>query len=238
MKVYLPNNWQEFISQTYIKKIYNKISEKEIINNLILTDVFFIILGIVIDRFFDFNTENFMTIYFLFLLIVLLIIILFKFVVFVINQVKRFFRWKNFTLISDTPEEMINKFNDNICYDIVTSKSYLDLMNCENIQVNEKIFYYIECSYYRNKVINQLCLMIQKIPDVFTENKDEILYQNKISIIRLENILNIINDISNSLTNEFENIDTLNKLSLIKEENEEYNSQLKLFINKYKKIFN
>ena len=113
----------------------------------------------------------------------------------------------------------------------------MDLLKCKNINSNEKIFYYIECSYYRNKAINQLFSMVQKIPEVFSDNMDKILYYNKISVVRLENLLNIIDDITNSLSYYFDELDVSNSLLLISDENKKYYEQFSKFKNRYKEAF-
>lgn len=237
MKFYSPNSWQEFITQKHIKAIYEKIYQKQYTKTFVLLDLFFLVLGIVIDRLFDSISDEFWLIYFMVLLIILLIIGIINFIIFLIKQIKKFIKSKNFSLSSETPDDMVKIFNDIICYDIITSKTYIDLLKCKNINLNEKIFYYIECSYYRNKAINQLFLMAQKIPEVFSDNMDKILYYNKISVVRLENLLNIIDDITNSLSDYFVELNTSNSLLLISDENNRYYEQFTRFKNKYKEAF-
>lgn len=238
MKFYSPNSWQKFITQKHIKAIYEKICQKQYAKTFVLLDLFFLVIGIVIDRLFDGHiSNNFWSIYFMILLTILLIIGIINFIIFLIEQIKKFIEWKNFSLSSETPEDMIKIFNDIICYDIITSKTYMDLLKCKNINSNEKIFYYIERSYYRNKAINQLFSMVQKISEVFSDNMDKILYYNKISVVRLENLLNIIDDITNSLSYYFDELDVSNSLLLISDENKKYYEQFSKFKNMYKEAF-
>lgn len=236
MKYYSPNNWQEFVTQKYIKNIYEKISKKDYTKTFILADLFFLVLGIVLDRLYDLFSDEFMSRYLTILLVVLLVITILKFINIIFKQINKFIKWKNVSLVKDTPDEMKIIFNDIICYDIITSKSYSNLMQSKCIDSNEKFYYYIECSYYRNKVIKQLFLMIQSISDIFSENSDEIFYYNKISIARLENIIKIVKDISNSL-DDCTDISNDNDLSLIKEENDRYYHNFIEFERKCKEVF-
>ena len=101
MKFYSPNSWQEFITQKHIKAIYEKICQKQYAKTFVLLDLFFLVLGIVIDRLFDGHiSNNFWSIYFMILLTILLIIGIINFIIFLIGQIKKFIEWKNFSLSS------------------------------------------------------------------------------------------------------------------------------------------
>lgn len=153
---------------------------------------------------------------------------------------------KNYTKQSSfadkSPEEMIGIFDNEVCFNTLTSKVYADYLSKGNynkkVNDEELVFYYFEASFYRNKTIRQLMNMNYKLKNVFSNDINEIIGQKKISIARLENILETIDYITLVLNLKKKCIDKNKNKELIFKENSEYYGQYVLFRDSIKETFN
>lgn len=224
MKHFSPNNWQDFITQKYVKKIYEQITKKKYAQTLILFDLLLLVFGVILDRFFEIDDKSFMLWYFIALLCITLFCV---FIVIIIFVTKKIISWKNITLTEAKVEDMIYSFNNMVCYDVITSKSYLKLYLSNNIITkSERTFYFLESSYYRNKSIKQLFSMIHRVADVFSKESTTVISSDKISIDRLKNILNLIDEITLILEKEIIEDKTMDNVELIQQENKYYTDMI------------
>ena len=96
---------------------------------------------------------------------------------------------------SDIPKDkdMINVFDNEVCYYVMMAKAYSKKI--KRISDEEDIFFYIEMCFYLNKAIYHLSCMENSIDVVFSEKCEEIYADKKISLTRLKNLYNIIEEI-------------------------------------------
>lgn len=97
-------------------------------------------------------------------------------------------------------QEFINSFDNEICYFVLMSDSYFQMLNKATASStppkNELVcFYYIEGSYYFNKAVGEMCSLHNIVNDVLTTNTNSIISERKISVLRYHNIVDILEGI-------------------------------------------
>lgn len=89
----IPNYWQEFITNGYIKKIYNNIfriiKRYNIENKILFFDLLLLILGVIIDKFSNVIPEECFIAYFIILVVIFLIVLLSSVFGFIIKRLWR-----------------------------------------------------------------------------------------------------------------------------------------------------
>lgn len=194
------NEWQELSLKKDIEKILKYLKERRT-----LEFTFTIDLTIALAAFFlDLIDKNLFVKY---IIIVLMCISLgITLGITIINYgkiIKNTFINKYRTYNSFSKEELVDLFDNDICYCIMTANSYYEMLKSllpsEGENNNLFRFYYIETWYYINKAKYQLQRMIYKEKDIFTKDPSQIVNKNMISISRLINLIRLIDSLQISI---------------------------------------
>ena len=195
MKNYHANGWQDFSVKKYVEKIARNTAHTKIINTGIIVDFLLLLVGIIIEQSIP-VTEIEKKIYILILIIIAILSLSSVWVVQLFDYIKN-----KSTRVQHRIRRCVDSFDNEICYYVMMSKSFQDLLNnCnDNEDKNMRIFYYTEMCFYRNKTIVELYKMIQILNLVFEINPGKVRSQKKISVFRLENIIKMVNEINDSI---------------------------------------
>ncbi|GHU83397.1 hypothetical protein AGMMS50284_6870 [Clostridia bacterium] len=233
MKNYQANNWQELSLRKELQDIKKVLVKNERKYWAIIFEIGLIFVTIILDRYFEiFPNKEDQKHYLTFLAVIIGITVVIWFISTIIPAIAKL---QN-SVVNPSINEMINSFDDKICYYAMMSTSFFDLYNAadETKEKNQKIFYLIEMCYYRNKIIKILYDMRKSLKNVFETDENFVISSRKISIGRLENIILLLNSITDSIDKEKNHIESLNEKKSILTVNEEYNKDFQKFKNSVK----
>lgn len=233
MSNYPANGWQDFSLKKDIEKLLKFLKAREITNLLVLFDLSLVILGVTLDRVFDVIPEKEKIRY----LIVMTVLCAFPLVVIIIRGAYLIVKGRQIKRMS--AREMIDMFDNEICYYLMMSQSFYDLFcQTQETDKNKKSFYFIEMCFYRNKTMDKLFKTFYKISAVYTDSADIMCIQKKISIARLYNLIDTLDEIEIYIKKNIHCIEHLKNYQSILEVNEINKENLDIFIDEVNNIFN
>lgn len=234
MKNYHANGWQDFSEKKDIEKIVRNTSQAKIINTGIMLDLFLLLLGIIIEQSVPVG-EWAKKIY----LFILIAIAAFSLCAVWVKQLCRYVS-EHIKGKDIRTKKFIDIFDNEICYYVMMSKSFQDLLiNCNGPEdLNKKVFYYTEMSFYRNKAIRKLYRMIQVLQMVFETDIGKIRVYRRVSVFRLENILRLIEEINECISVQETSIQTYHSKDILIQENKERLNNFNQFKKECKNVFN
>lgn len=233
MKKNHANGCQDYYINQNIEKIVKNTAHMKVISIGILFEFILILIGIAIEQSI-YVTEFFKRIYICVLICVLITIVLYIFLLKLVNYIKnKSMRVKN------RIRRHVNSFDDEICCYVMKCKYFQEFFSgCNDKEdINKKIFYYTEICYYRNKAICELYKMIQVLTLVFEINPGKIRTQKKVSIFRLENIIKLINEITDFINSHEEIISSYYYKNVLIEENNNRSDNFEQLKSMIKEVF-
>lgn len=223
----------------YIKNDMDKIVKNthqiKMLNIGILTNVILLILGIILKETSSIVFNNVKEVYLCLFLIVAFIPI----IILCIEQL--IFCIKEHSMrLKQKIGKFVDTFDNEICYYVIKSKSFKDILGERNNQheINLKVFYYTQMCFYRNKAILELFKMIQYLPLVFDKNAGRVRSEKKVSVLRLENIMKLINEINIFIESEKNIVNSYSSKNVLLEENAIRQTNFIDLNNEIKEVFN
>lgn len=199
-------------------------------------DIAIAVIAIVIDEFLSPADESNRT----WLFWALFVMSLVPFVVILLIAIRDQIRKRNGAYNVYSVSELIDSFDNDICYYVMMADTYNQMLNDSIKQGdnNVAVFYYIETWYYVNKAKSKMHKMLYKTKQIFTKEPNDVLQRNMISISRLVNIIMIIEDIRVSSNKFIDNKSLVLTDKSIVEINGEYDKSYRNFISKINENFN
>lgn len=199
-------------------------------------DIAIAVIAIVIDEFLSPADESNRT----WLFWALFVMSLVPFVVILLIAIRDQIRKRNGAYNVYSVSELIDSFDNDICYYVMMADTYNQMLNDSIKQGdnNVAVFYYIETWYYVNKAKSKMHKMLYKTKQIFTKEPNDVLQRNMISISRLVNIIMIIEDIRVSSNKFIDNKSLVLTDKSIVEINREYDKSYRNFISKINENFN
>ena len=223
MKNYNAYNWQEFSLKKDIEAIVRNTKQSKLLNTGVLIDFLLLLVGIIIEHLYPVS-ELEKKIYITILVIIAILSLSIVWIERVIAYIKERLGHKSFRI-----KNSIDKFDNEISYYIMTSKSFQDLLDkCkQDTDVNIKVFYFTQMCFYRNKAVYGIYDMINMLQDIFDLDVRKIISYKKISMLRLENIIKLILEINRDITDNMCVINTYESQKIFQEENKYANDRFK-----------
>lgn len=230
------NEWQELSLKKDIEKISRVITRNKLITYAFIFDIAIAVIAIVIDEFLSPADESNRT----WLFWALFVMSLVPFVVILLIAIRDQIRKRNGAYNVYSVSELIDSFDNDICYYVMMADTYNQMLNDSIKQGdnNVAVFYYIETWYYVNKAKSKMHKMLYKTKQIFTKEPNDVLQRNMISISRLVNIIMIIEDIRVSSNKFIDNKSLVLTDKSIVEINREYDKSYRNFISKINENFN
>lgn len=199
-------------------------------------DIAIAVIAIVIDEFLSPADESNRT----WLFWALFVMSLVPFVVILLIAIRDQIRKRNGAYNVYSVSELIDSFDNDICYYVMMADTYNQMLNDSIKQGdnNVAVFYYIETWYYVNKAKSKMHKMLYKTKQIFTKELNDVLQRNMISISRLVNIIMIIEDIRVSSNKFIDDKSLVLTDKSIVEINREYDKSYRNFISKINENFN
>ncbi len=224
-------DWSELALKKDIENINKKLDSQEPIFLSVCIEIVIAVGVILIDHLFDISTIPWYV-----WLITGLIAILPPFVLIIVALVKYIKKIIHAVKGKYNITKYVDMFDNSICYWVMMSKSFCDLLKDENkiLSKEEKMFYFQEANYYINKSIYELDEMTPIADKIFSNKNSEILRGHVISVQRFEVILNLLKSVRSDLK---ENSKSFGEYENCKEKQIEINLQYdKMMISFIKKI--
>lgn len=230
------NEWQELSLKKDIEKISRVITRNKLITYAFIFDIAIAVIAIVIDKFLSPADESNRT----WLFWALFVMSLVPFVVILLIAIRDQIRKRNGAYNVYSVSELIDSFDNDICYYVMMADTYNQMLNDSIKQGdnNVAVFYYIETWYYVNKAKSKMHKMLHKTKQIFTKEPNDVLQRNMISISRLVNIIMIIEDIRVSSNKFIDDKSLVLTDKSIVEINREYDKSYRNFISKINENFN
>lgn len=134
---------------------------------------------------------------------------------------------------SDIPDmqQMIDLFDNDICYYVLMAESYADELRKidKNTPGEVDKFYFIETCFYTNKAIYNLSLTTNVINRLYSDDVEELYKKRKISLTRLYNLFRIIDSIIEMIENYFDIISDIDQKQNYKELFSKYKMSYNVF---------
>lgn len=189
------NEWQELSLKKDIEKIRKSVSKNQEVHNAVVFDLIVAVFAILMDKFLSHSTETEKT----WLFWVLCVLCIAPFLIILIKHIYTKIKKKKNTYIIYSISELIDSFDNDICYYVMMADTYNQMLSeiiaQDNYNNNVATFYYIEAWYYINKAKYKLYSMLYKTEKIFSNDTDVVLRKNLIAINRLVNIALIIEDV-------------------------------------------
>lgn len=230
------NEWQELSLKKDIEKISRVITRNKLITYAFIFDIAIAVIAIVIDKFLSPADESNRT----WLFWALFVMSLVPLVVILLIAIRDQIRKRNGAYNVYSVSELIDSFDNDICYYVMMANTYNQMLNDSIKQGdnNVAVFYYIETWYYVNKAKSKMHKMLYKTKQIFTKEPNDVLQRNMISISRLVNIIMIIEDIRVSSNKFIDDKSLVLTDKSIVEINREYDKSYRNFISKINENFN
>ena len=189
---YKVNEWQELSIHKDIRKISKTLSDNQSIKFAIGFDLCIATIAIIIDKCLTSNNDV-PPLYTKIVFWGLLAISISPFIFVGIRRLCKYIEKKNTTYPSHSIPELIDIFDNDICYYVMMADSFNQtLIDSKQLNINTATFYYIETWYYINKAKYQLYSMLYKTQYIFSNDTEIVMKKNLISVDRLINIVNIM----------------------------------------------
>lgn len=230
------NEWQELSQKKDIEKILKVISHNESIAYALVFDFAIAVIAIIIDKFLSDELRTNMS----WLFWVLLVVSLIPFIVISLIGIRNLIRKRNGAYNVYSVSELIDSFDNDICYYVMMADTYNQMLKDSIAQSdnNVAVFYFIETWYYINKAKSKMYKMLYKTKQIFTNESNDVVQRNMITIPRLVNIVMIMEDIRISSNEFLENKELVLPDKSIVEINKKYDQAYRDFINQINESFN
>lgn len=230
------NEWQELSLKKDIEKISRVITRNKLITYAFIFDIAIAVIAIVINKFLSPADKSNRT----WLFWALFVMSLVPFVVILLIAIRDQIRKRNGAYNVYSVSELIDSFDNDICYYVMMANTYNQMLNDSIKQGdnNVAVFYYIETWCYVNKAKSKMHKMLYKTKQIFTKEPNDVLQRNMISISRLVNIIMIIEDIRVSSNKFIDDKSLVLTDKSIVEINREYDKSYRNFISKINENFN
>lgn len=174
------NEWQELSLKKDIEKISRVITRNKLITSAFIFDIAIAVIAIVIDKFLSPADESNRT----WLFWALFVMSLVPLVVILLIAIRDQIRKRNGAYNVYSVSELIDSFDNDICYYVMMANTYNQMLNDSIKQGdnNVAVFYYIETWYYVNKAKSKMHKMLYKTKQIFTKEPNDVLQRNMISI--------------------------------------------------------
>ena len=191
------NDWQDFSLKKDIENLNRLVKRACDIGSTIIIEVVLAFGAVLFDRFFDIGNENLRSTVWI---IVAIIIVALPVLKYGIPAIRNLLRTRSISVDFKAETEYIDSFDNEICYYVMIADSFLDLLKHDTtVDTFRKAFYFAETRFYLNKAIDKLAKMMFKLGRIFDDDIDIVTKNKKISIARLNNILDIIVNIEKEI---------------------------------------
>ena len=190
------NEWQELSLKKDIEKILRYLKKKRKTELFLSVEATIALLTLYLDVFDKKDASVMRTIIFVIIVLITTITIIYYLKTKIESLKNKYKTYNSFSM-----HELVDLFDNDICYCIMTANSYYEMLKNVSAGQNNNIFefYYIETWYYINKTKYQLQRMIYKEKDIFTNDPNQIVNKNMISLTRLLNIIALIESLQNEI---------------------------------------
>ena len=193
-------DWQTFSQKKNIEEIARNTKDKNDIQLTAVIEIFMTIASIVADNVLSGVLHSFVWGLILFLSVIPIILLLSKYVM-------RF--WKKCQPGSDIPnsKDMIDLFDNDICYYALMAESYSDKLctteEKREVKTQIEVFCFIEACYYVNKAVYELSRTANSFPAIYSDDVDGLYNDRTISITRLLNVFKILDTVIEKIEKRF-----------------------------------
>ena len=228
------NEWQEMALKKDTEAILKKIVSNEPIFLSLSWEIIIAVGSIIIDHLFEIESISIYIWYFCLVAAIMppVLILLVRFIKWAITIDRA--RGGKLNI-----RHFIDIFDNQICYCVMTSNSYCDLLeSLPKEKKIERVFLFQEGSYYNNRSIQELCKMLPVISKVFTEDQDTVIKGNLVSLSRLISMLEMMKECQFKLD---EIIADQKESTLVQDQvklNNKFHGRITSFISEMNEIFN
>lgn len=208
-------DWQTFSQKKNIEEIAKNTKDKNEIQLTAVVEIFMTIATIVADNVLSGALHAKVWILILVISIIPVIRLFSKLII-------RF--WRKKQPGSDIPnsQDMIDLFDNDICYYVLMAESYSKEFNDAKKLKKEcitetDIFYFIETCFYVNKAIYNLSKTANNFNAIYSDDVDELYNNRKISITRLFNLLDILDSVIKIVEDNFDIISDVDQKNNFRE---------------------
>lgn len=205
------NEWQDMGLKKDVENITKELQKNKSYEKPLILELYIAVITLIVDKIFDLATGCELV-----QKIILYVLLSFATVIFVwaiLTYIKDYFvtRSKIKSSIYNI-KPYIDTFDNNICYYAMTAGNFFENILENNatsdvstsqptptVNVDKDQFYYIETHYYINKCISELSKMDNIFKNIFTDNAEEVIYNSKIHVSRLKNIVDLLVNIRKNL---------------------------------------
>ena len=190
------NEWQELSLKKDIEKILAILSHNQVTNYAMILEISAAGLVMLFDNILTSEGSHRRILF-----IILLIAFIAPYIILSIWYGKQLIMKRNRVYETYSISKLKDSFDNEICYHVMVADAYKRMLDTALVdhESNIAMFYYIEICYYINKAKAAMHNMLFNTKKIFTNNPDEIIQKNKIQMSRLDNIINIIEEIDKSL---------------------------------------
>lgn len=190
------NEWQEMSLKKDVEKILSTIKDRKEIELYTLIEIFIALVALILDQ--DNGiSKNIVSEIILSIAIAIPLIILG--VRFLIKKWKRHINIEKYTFAKT---ELVNDFDNKVCYWVMTATSFCDLLKekMNNLCCNEVdvTFLFQEANFYVNKSIEKFREMGAVVDKIFINSN---LRSKQVNMYRLKTIISIMNNIRTDSNN-------------------------------------
>lgn len=206
------NDWQTIQSRKEIQNIRRIVSSDKSINWSIVFELFLIFLGFCVDNIW--GKEDAPDWLWIILSIIGFVVPLGVFCYGRYSQKEKKESEKQVRAV----HEMITMFDDELCYYVMTAGSLLDSKPDDSVthgnDENELLrFYFIEASYYLNKSVSILYLMLNNFENLIEPCGAQNMYHNsKIAFYRFQNVLLLMSTMYKKIDTQLSNCDNMHEV--------------------------
>ena len=184
------SDWQDFSLKKDIENLNRLVERACDIGSTIIIEVVLAFGAVLFDRFFDIENAKIRSGVWIAFAIAIVALPIIKYG---IPALRNSLRTRSVSVDFKQETEYIDSFDNEICYYVMIADSFLDLLKHDTAaDTIRKTFYFAETRFYLNKAIDKLSKMMFKLGRVFDDDIDIVTKNKKVSIARLNNILDII----------------------------------------------
>lgn len=197
MRKYTPVEWQAFSQKKDVEKISDALKKQNKFQMSAFVEIALVVMGAALSNIItdDKGQARIWTV----VLVLSCFVVSVPFILLIKEKLEQNQKENN----PLTAKEMIDCFDNEICYYVMMSDSYYSMYKERKDEQNNEAdadglekdvleFYYIETSYYLNKAIMCLQPIYNMHPKVISQNESDIMAKRLVSQARFQNVCNII----------------------------------------------
>jgi hypothetical protein len=198
---YSAYNWQDFSQKKDIEQIIKLLKGLKSTFIVVLVEIAYVIIGVVFNRIYENISPDLKTIYF----IILIGISLFPALFYLCKEMYKKIMKHFYPIASMSHIEMIDSFDNEICYYILMADSFGELFTNSKSTISDGLvkYYLLEMVFYKNKAIDRLN-RFHNYQEIFENDFIERTMQSrckKISLVRLNLMFTLLDEISVIISN-------------------------------------